>query len=77
MSPGPLARIFAQAAVLGISILSRALPAAYAQAVQNAKKGGTSAAAAAVRNSMRREEALQILNLSETEATPEAIRRVS
>ncbi len=77
MAAGPLGRIVAQAVILGISILSRALPAAYAQALQNAKKGGASATTQQVlRKTIAKEEALQILNISEKDLTAEAIQRV-
>mmetsp|Transcript_39643 Transcript_39643/g.58227 ORF Transcript_39643/g.58227 Transcript_39643/m.58227 type:complete len:120 (-) Transcript_39643:175-534(-) len=75
MALGPLARVLAQAAILGVSILTRALPAAYAQAIQNAKKNGGAAAAQALRKTMERDEALNIMNLTEGEATPEAIQK--
>jgi mitochondrial import inner membrane translocase subunit TIM16 len=81
MAVGPLARLLAQVIVPVIAVLARALPAAYAQALQNARKNGTAAAAATadssslLRKTMARSEALQILNLTETEATAEAIQR--
>jgi len=77
MALGPIARALVQVVVLGVSVLSRALPAAYAQAVQNAKKGGGAAAQSVIRQKMSRDEALQILNLSDSEVNPEAIRKVS
>lgn len=41
MAPlGPLARILVQTAIMGISILARALPAAYGAALSNARKSG-------------------------------------
>jgi hypothetical protein len=63
---------------LGISILSRALPAAYAQALQNAKKGGGASATTqhVLRKTIAKEEALQILNIPEKDLTAEAIQRV-
>lgn len=78
MAVGPLGRIVAQAVILGISILSRALPAAYAQALQNAKKGGGASATTqqVLRKTIAKEEALQILNISEKDLTAEAIQRV-
>ena len=77
MAVGPLARILAQVVILGVSVLSRALPAAYAQALQNAKKGGASSTAQQVlQKTIAKEEAMQILNLSEKELTPEAILKV-
>jgi import inner membrane translocase subunit TIM16 len=79
MALGPIARVVAQVVVLGVSVLSRALPAAYAQAVQNAKKGGGAAAQSVLRKQMSRDEALQILNLADAkaDASPEAILKVS
>jgi import inner membrane translocase subunit TIM16 len=78
MAAGPLGRIIAQAVILGISILSRALPAAYAQALQNAKKGGGAATTTQqiLRKTIAKDEALQILNLSEKELTADAIQKV-
>jgi len=69
---GPLARVLVQAAVIGISVLARALPAAYGQALVNARKGGLDEAAG-VKGSpgegilagkkMANDEALQVLNI--------------
>jgi import inner membrane translocase subunit TIM16 len=75
MAAGPLGRIIAQAVILGISIISRALPVAYAQALQNAKKGGATTQQI-LRKTIAKEEALQILNLSEKQLTAEAIQKV-
>ena len=83
MAPlGPLARLFAQLVVPVVAVLARAIPAAYSQALQNARKSGMNAETAAkastfLRKSMSKSEALQILNLSESEATAEAITKVS
>lgn len=83
MAPiGPLARLFAQIVVPVVAVLARALPAAYAQALQNARKSGIDANTAAkasslLRKTMSKGEALQVLNLTETEATAEAIAKVS
>lgn len=80
MVAGPFARLLAQLVVPVIAILARALPAAYAQALQNARKAGVNhheAATNMLRKTMSRTEALQVLNLSETEATAEAIQKVS
>lgn len=80
MAVGPLARLLAQLVVPVVAVLARALPAAYAQALQNAKKAGVDAAEASAPvfgRRIARNEALQILNLSEAEATPEAIQKVS
>lgn len=80
MAPiGPLGRILAQVVVPVIAVLARALPAAYAAAVQNAKKNGAQAARDPnpfSKATMSRSEAFQILNLSEQEATAEAIQKV-
>jgi len=77
MAIGPLARVLLQGAVMGISILARALPAAYGAALRNARKGGIDAASAGKdglaggaagvfsRNRMPRDEALAVLNLVE------------
>ena len=77
MAVGPLARIIAQLVVPVVAILARALPTAYAQALNNAKKAGTTAETVqqSLRKTISREEALQILNLSEAEATAEAIQK--
>mmetsp|Transcript_12044 Transcript_12044/g.21888 ORF Transcript_12044/g.21888 Transcript_12044/m.21888 type:complete len:134 (-) Transcript_12044:350-751(-) len=77
---GPVAKMVIQAVILGVSILSRALPAAYAAALQNAKKSGASAAtdSASVmgRKMISRDEALLVLNLREAKVvTPEAIQK--
>lgn len=80
MAIGPLGRILAQIVVPVIAVLARALPAAYAAAVQNAKKNGAQAAKEAApwqAARMSRSEALQVMNLSEQEATAEAIQKVS
>ena len=82
MAPlGPLARLFAQLVVPVVAVLARAIPAAYAQALQNARKSGMDANTAAkaknlLRKTMSKSEALQVLNLSEGEATAEAIAKV-
>lgn len=76
---GPLGRIIAQVVVLGVSILSRAIPAAYAAAVQNAKKNGLDKASAAVikTSQLSLDEALLILNLKEVgnKVTAEEVQR--
>lgn len=68
----------------GIAILARALPAAYAAALQNAKKSGADKAAeeAARKGAsflgkarMSKDEALLVLNMSEQEATVEAVQK--
>jgi len=79
MAAGPLGRILAQLVVPVIAILARALPAAYSQALQNARKGGmdhTEAAKSMLRKTLTKAEALQILNLTEEQATAEAIQKV-
>mmetsp|Transcript_29886 Transcript_29886/g.72433 ORF Transcript_29886/g.72433 Transcript_29886/m.72433 type:complete len:142 (+) Transcript_29886:241-666(+) len=81
MAVGPFARILAQIVVPVVAVLARALPAAYSQALQNARKAGvdaTEAAAAPVFGKrISRSEALQVLNLTEAEAAanPEAIQK--
>jgi len=62
---------------MGISILARALPAAYGKALQNARKGGIDAATAGAdgvassaggmfaKNRIKRDEAMMVLNLVE------------
>lgn len=82
MAPlGPLVRLLAQIVIPVVAVLARALPAAYAQALQNAKKAGVDAAPAAgsmLRKTVSRSEALQILNLTEKQAvaSPEVIQKV-
>lgn len=84
MAPiGPLGRILAQVIVPVIAVLARALPAAYAAAVQNAKKNGGQAAKQGFEGAapwqatrMSRSEALQVMNITEQEATAEAIQKV-
>jgi import inner membrane translocase subunit TIM16 len=83
MAPlGPLVRLLAQMVIPVVAVLARALPAAYAQALQNAKKAGVdaapSAAASMLRKTVSRSEALQILNLTEKQAvaSPEVILKV-
>lgn len=81
MAVGPLARLLAQLVVPVVAVLARALPAAYAQALQNARKAGVThkdATQSLLRKAISRTEALQVLNLTEQEAAnPEIIRRVS
>jgi mitochondrial import inner membrane translocase subunit TIM16 len=80
MAIGPFARVLAQIVVPVVAVLARALPAAYAQALSNARKAGvdaTEAAAPVFGKRISRTEALQILNLTEKEAAnPEAIQKV-
>ncbi|CAB9521903.1 membrane translocase subunit TIM16 [Seminavis robusta] len=83
MAVGPFARILAQLVVPVVAVLARALPAAYAQALQNARKAGGAAAADAAakaplfgKKAMSQQEALQILNMTEQKAlTPEAVQK--
>mmetsp|Transcript_15594 Transcript_15594/g.24249 ORF Transcript_15594/g.24249 Transcript_15594/m.24249 type:complete len:125 (-) Transcript_15594:267-641(-) len=75
---GPLGRIIAQVVILGVSVLTRALPAAYAAAVQNAKKNGVDKASAAVSKSkISLDEALMIMNLKDSgsKVTAEAVQK--
>ena len=77
MAIGPLARVFVQAAVMGISIIARALPAAYGAALQNARKSGMDAAKAKAESSgglfsserMAVDEALMVLNLTDMKSS--------
>mmetsp|Transcript_29887 Transcript_29887/g.72435 ORF Transcript_29887/g.72435 Transcript_29887/m.72435 type:complete len:138 (+) Transcript_29887:252-665(+) len=80
MAVGPFARILAQIVVPVVAVLARALPAAYSQALQNARKAGVDATAEAAApvfgKRISRSEALQVLNLTEAEAAnPEAIQK--
>ena len=80
---GPLARLLAQVVVPVVAVLARAIPAAYAQALRNARTSGAAAEAAKasgslLRKTMSREEALQVLNLDASQpVTPEAVQKVS
>jgi hypothetical protein len=81
MAIGPIARIMAQLVVPIVAVLARALPAAYAQALQNARKAGVDAAEASAPvfgKRISRAEALQVLNLTEEDiaANPEVIQKV-
>jgi hypothetical protein len=81
MAIGPFVRILAQLVVPVVAVLARAIPAAYGQALANGRKAGLGAAAEAAApvfgKRISRSEALQVLNLAEKEATPEAIQKVS
>uniref|UniRef100_A0A7S2YNE7 Mitochondrial import inner membrane translocase subunit TIM16 n=1 Tax=Entomoneis paludosa TaxID=265537 RepID=A0A7S2YNE7_9STRA len=82
MALGPFARVVAQVIVPLVAVMAKALPAAYQQALQNARKSGMNpntvdAASSILRRTLDKQEAMQILNLSEAEATSEAIQRVS
>jgi mitochondrial import inner membrane translocase subunit TIM16 len=69
MAVGPLARLLAQVIVPVIAVVARALPAAYAQALQHARRTGASSAAATTNpfaaSKMSLPEAKQILNLTD------------
>jgi|Transcript_3143 import inner membrane translocase subunit TIM16 len=70
MAIGPFARILAQVVVPVVAVLARAIPAAYGQALNNARKAGvdaTEAAAPVFGKRITRSEALQVLNITEQE----------
>lgn len=74
----PVGRIIAQVIVPLVAVLARAIPAAYSQAIQNARRNGvdaTQTATTMLRREVSKSEALQILNLSEAEATAEAVEK--
>ncbi|KAI2494832.1 Pam16 [Fragilaria crotonensis] len=74
----PIGRIIAQVIVPLVAVLARAIPAAYSQAIQNARRNGvdaTQTATTMLRREVSKSEALQILNLSEAEATAEAVEK--
>ena len=77
---GPIVKIIAQAVVMGISVLARAIPAAYGAALQNAKKGGIDTAKAGEnimgRKRMKLDEALMILNLEKDQVTADSVKKV-
>eukprot|EP00558_Chaetoceros_sp_UNC1202_P012490 CAMPEP_0197247720 /NCGR_PEP_ID=MMETSP1429-20130617/31452_1 /TAXON_ID=49237 /ORGANISM="Chaetoceros sp., Strain UNC1202" /LENGTH=129 /DNA_ID=CAMNT_0042708699 /DNA_START=117 /DNA_END=506 /DNA_ORIENTATION=- len=79
MAIGPIARVVVQAAIMGISILARALPAAYGAALQNAKKGGVDAAKTSggvfSKKRMNLDEALMVLNLETNDVTAEVVQK--
>mmetsp|Transcript_15307 Transcript_15307/g.18625 ORF Transcript_15307/g.18625 Transcript_15307/m.18625 type:complete len:152 (-) Transcript_15307:377-832(-) len=85
MALGPIARVLAQAAVLGVTVLARAIPAAYGAALQNARKSGVDAAAKAGSNNaagmfgtrkMALDEAMLVLNIeSKKEIDPMKIQK--
>jgi hypothetical protein len=80
MAIGPIVRILAQLVVPVVAVLARALPAAYGQALSNARKAGvdaTEAAAPVFGKRISRSEALQVLNLTEEKVTAEAVQTVS
>lgn len=80
MALGPLGRIIAQSVVAGIAIIARTLPAAYAAALENARKSGTTANEASTdplkkgtsflgKAQMSKDEAYMVLNLTEEEVS--------
>ena len=82
MAVGPFARLLAQLVVPVVAVLARAIPAAYSQALNNARKAGvdaTEAAAPVFGKRISKSEAMQILNVTEKEikADPEIVKRVS
>jgi hypothetical protein len=81
MALGPIAKVIAQAALMSLSILARAIPAAYGAALQNAKKGGVDAAKASEgvfsKNRMKLDESLMIMNIDKADVTPELVQKVS
>lgn len=84
MALGPLGRIIAQSVVAGIAIIARTLPAAYAAALENARKSGTANEASASNDPltkgasflgkarMSKDEAYMVLNLSEEDVSKDA-----
>jgi import inner membrane translocase subunit TIM16 len=82
---GPFARLIAQLVVPAIAIIAKTLPAAYAAALQNARKSGVAdgATEAAMnkgasflgRARMSKDEALQVLNLNEHDCDVESVQR--
>lgn len=85
MALGPLGRIIAQSVVAGIAIIARTLPAAYAAALENARKSGTANEASSSSNDplkkgasflgkarMSKDEAYMVLNLSEEDVSKDA-----
>jgi len=80
MALGPIAKVVAQATLMGLSILARAIPAAYGAALQNAKKGGVDAAKASegvfTKKRIQLDEALMIMNLEKGDVTPEIVQKV-
>ena len=84
MALGPLGRVVAQVVIAGVAVLARAIPAAYGAALANARKSGADKAAeeAARKGAsflgkarISKDEALMVLNLTEGEATAEAIQK--
>lgn len=80
MAIGPFARILAQIVVPVVAVLARAIPAAYGQALNNARKAGvdaTEAAAPVFGKRISRSEALMVLNITEQEvkADPKIVQK--
>mmetsp|Transcript_23077 Transcript_23077/g.26331 ORF Transcript_23077/g.26331 Transcript_23077/m.26331 type:complete len:120 (+) Transcript_23077:69-428(+) len=78
MAPLPLGKIIAQVLVPLVALVARAIPAAYSQALANARRNGVDATKTAsnlINRQLSKSEALQILNLSETEMTAEAVEK--
>lgn len=79
MAPLPLGRIIAQVIVPLVAVLARAIPAAYSQAINNARRNGVDASKAATEiltKKLDKSEALLILNIAEKEATAEVVEKV-
>eukprot|EP01083_Nonionella_stella_P006344 18418_1 len=80
MALGPIARVLAQAAVMGIGIMARAIPAAYGAALNNARKGGVDAAKANSegifgKKKIAVDEAMLVLNLVKGDVNPKAVQK--
>ena len=74
-----LGRIIAQIIVPLVAVLARAIPAAYSQAISNARRNGVDATQTAtqmLKREISKSEALSIMNLSEAEVTAEAVEKV-
>lgn len=70
------ARIIAQLVVNTTAILGKAFHSAYQQALRNAKAGGAPGGSATITSTkykMRPDEAMQILNIEKSEATPQLV----
>jgi mitochondrial import inner membrane translocase subunit TIM16 len=83
MAIGPLARMLAQIVVPVVAVLARALPAAYAQALNNARRSGAAAASetAASQNILRPNristgEALSVLNFATEDEARTSLARI-
>lgn len=73
-----LGRIIAQIIVPLVAVLARAIPAAYSQAISNARRNGVDATQTAtqmLKREISKSEALSIMNLSEAEVTAEAVEK--